>query len=44
MVLFDMGLEVIMNHIRLDEEYTMGSSVGSSNGITYRVKPVGKFL
>ena len=35
MVLLVVGLEVIMNHIGLDEEDTIGSSVGSSDDITY---------
>ena len=34
-----MGLEVLTNHIGLDDEGTMGSSVGSFDDITYG-KPV----
>ena len=34
MVVLVMGLDMLMNHIGLDEEDTMGSSVGSSYGIT----------
>ena len=30
-----LGLEVLMNHIGLDEGYTLGSSVGYFDGITY---------
>ena len=36
-----MGLEVLMNHIGLDDEYTLGSYVGSFDGMTYGKKPVG---
>ena len=44
MVVLVLGLEVLMNHIGLDEEDTVGSSVGSSDGINYEKKPVGLFL
>ena len=37
-------LEVIMNHIGLDEEDMLGSSVGSSDGINYEKKSVGLLL
>ena len=30
-----LGLELLMNHIELDDEDTMGSSVGLFDGITY---------
>ena len=30
-----MGLEVLMNHIGLDDEDTMGSSVGPFDGMIY---------
>ena len=33
-------LEVLMNSIGIDEEYTLGSSVRSSDGITYGGKPI----
>ena len=33
--------EVIMNHIGLDDEYTIGFSVQSFDGMTYGGKPVG---
>ena len=36
MVVLVMGLEVLMKQIGLDEEDTLGSSVGSSDGITYK--------
>ena len=35
MVVLVLGLELIMKHIRIDDEDTLGSSVGSSYGITY---------
>ena len=35
MVVFVQGLEMLMNHICIDEEDTMGSSVSSSDGINY---------
>ena len=35
MVVLLLGLEVLMNHIGIDEEDTFVSSVGSFNGITY---------
>ena len=34
-VVLVLGLERIMNHIGFDEEYTLGSSNESSDGITY---------
>ena len=34
-VVLVLGLEVLMNHIGIDYEDTLGSSVGSSDGITY---------
>ena len=43
-VVLVLGLEVIMNHIGLDEEYNLGSSVGSYDGITHGGKPVGSLL
>ena len=42
-VLF-MGLGVLMNHIGIGEEDTLGSSVGSSDGIAYGKKPVGSLM
>ena len=33
-----------MNHIWLDEEDTLSSSVGSFDGTTYGKKPVGSFM
>ena len=44
MVVVVLGLEVLMNHIGIDEEDTLGSSVGSFDGITYGKKPVGSLL
>ena len=38
MVVKVMGLEVLMNHIGLDDEDTLGSSVGSFDGMTYEKK------
>ena len=35
MVVLVLGLEVIMKYIGLDKEYNLGSSVGSSDDITY---------
>ena len=35
MVVLVLGLEGLMNYIWIDEEYTMGYSVGSSDVITY---------
>ena len=35
MVVLVLGLEGLMDHNGLDEEYTLSSSVGSSDGITY---------
>ena len=35
MVVLILGLELIMNHIGLDEEDMLVSSVGSFDGITY---------
>ena len=37
-------LEVLMNNIGIDEEDMLGSSVGSSDGITYLKEPVGSLL
>ena len=34
MVVLVLGLEFIMNNIVIDDEYTMGSSVGSFDGTT----------
>ena len=34
------GVEMLTSHIDIDEEYTLGSSVGSFDGITYG-KPCG---
>ena len=34
MVVLVLGLEFIINHIGIDDEYTMGSSVGSFDGTT----------
>ena len=34
MVVLVLGLEFIMSHIVIDDEYTMGSSVGSFDGTT----------
>ena len=35
MVVLFLGLEVLMKHIGIYDEYTMGFSVGSFDGITY---------
>ena len=35
MVVLVLGLEVPMNHIGIDVEYMLGSSVGSFDGMTY---------
>ena len=35
MVVLVLGLEVPMNHIGIDDEYMLGSSVGSFDGMTY---------
>ena len=35
MVVVVLGLELLMNHIGIDEEDTMGSYVGYFDGITY---------
>ena len=35
MVVLFLGLEVLMDHIGLDEEDTLGSSIESYNSITY---------
>ena len=35
MVVLVLGLEVLMNHIGLDEEYILSSYIGYSGGITY---------
>ena len=39
-----LGLEVLLNHIGLTKEDTMGSSVGSSDGIIYEKKHVDSLL
>ena len=41
MVVLVLGLEVIINHIGIDEEDMMGSSVGSFDGTTHGKIPVG---
>ena len=41
MVVLVLGLEVIINHIGIDEEDMMGSSVGSFDGTTNGKIPVG---
>ena len=41
MVIMVLVLEVLMNHIGIDDEDTLGYSVGSFNGTTYEKKPVG---
>ena len=41
MVVLVLGLEVPMNHIGINDEDTMGSSVGSFDGMTYEKKHVG---
>ena len=38
MVVLVLGLEVLMNHIGLDGEDMLGSSVGSFDGMTYEKK------
>ena len=40
MVVLVLGVGVLMNHIVIDEEDTLGSSVRSSDGITYGGKPI----
>ena len=35
---------MLINYIGLDEEYTLGSSIGSFYGITYEKKTVGSLL
>ena len=40
MAVLVLGLEVIINHIGIDEEDTMGSSVGSFDGTTNGKIPV----
>ena len=40
MVMMVLKLEVLMNYIRLDDEDTLGSSVESFDGMTYKKKPV----
>ena len=35
MVVLVMGLEALHNQIGIDDEYMMGSSVGSFDGMTY---------
>ena len=41
MVVLVLVLEVLINHVGIDEKDTMGSSVESFDGITYEEKPVG---
>ena len=41
MVVMVLGLEVLTNHIGIDYEGTMGSSIGSFDGMTYGGGPVG---
>ena len=41
MVVLVLGLEFIINHIGIDDEYTMGSSVRSFDGTTHGKIPVG---
>ena len=41
MVLLVLKLQVLMNNIGIDEEYNLGSSVGSFGGINYVKIPVG---
>ena len=41
MMVLVLGLEFIMNHIGIADEYTMGSSVGSFGGTTHGKIPVG---
>ena len=36
MVVLVLGLEVPLNHIGINDEYTLGSSFGSFDGMTYR--------
>ena len=38
-----LGLEVLINHIRLNGKYKMGYYVGSFDGMTYGKKTVGSF-
>ena len=33
-----------MNHLGLDQEYTLGTYVGSLDGITYGKRPVGSLV
>ena len=40
-VVLVLGLELLMNHIGIDDQDTMGSSVGSFDGMNYAKKPVG---
>ena len=35
MVVLALGLEVLMNHIGLDDKNTLGSSIGYFDGMTY---------
>ena len=44
MVVLVLGLKLLINHIGIDDEDTLGSSVGSFGGINYVKKPVGSFL
>ena len=41
MVVLVLGLEFIFNHIGINDEYTMGSSVRSFDGTTHGKIPVG---
>ena len=41
MVVLVLSMEVLVNQIRLDNEDTLGSSVGSVDVITYEKKTVG---
>ena len=43
MVIMVLVLEVLMNHIGIDDEDTLGYSVGSVDGMTYEKKSVGSF-
>ena len=41
MMMMVLGLEELMNHIGLDGEDKLSSSVGSFDGMTYEKNPVG---
>ena len=43
MVVLVLGLEFLINHIGINEKYTMGSSVGSFDGTTHGKIPAGLF-